>query len=501
MKIYPFGIILGISLLFMSHCPRPAVDSSRLILLPIASDPTISFRIHFQTGSVDDPEGKEGLAYLTAQMLTEAATTEDSYEAIIAKLFPLAAGYEATVSPEMTVISGRVHKDNLEEYYPLFVNAICHPAFKEEDFNRIKSNILNYLENELRYADDEELGKAVLYNEIFRGTSYGHLVEGTISGIRAITLDDVKQFYQEKFNRANYIIGLAGSYDDDLVQRLSNDLNRLPKGKPNTIARVTPYEIDGLNITIVEKNTNATALSIGFPIDITRGSKDWYALALANSWFGEHRNSSSHLYKVIREARGLNYGDYSYIEHFPRGGRLQFPPVNVGRRKQIFEIWIRPVPNETRHFVLRAALRELQLLVDQGLTPEQFELTRNFLRKYILHYAPTTTMRLGYAIDDKFYNVPGSHLELFRTHLDSLTLDDVNQALKKHLQYRNLQIVFVTNDAQGLKQALINNTPSPITYPTPKPKEVLLEDKYIINFPLDIKPEKVKIVQVDDLLL
>ena len=75
-------------------------------------------------------------------------------------------------------------------------------------------------------------------------------------------------------------------------------------------------------MTIVEKDAPATAISIGFPIDVLRGSKDWYALAVANSWLGEHRNSSSHLYQVIREARGLNYGDYSYIEHFPNGGAV-----------------------------------------------------------------------------------------------------------------------------------------------------------------------------------
>lgn len=501
MKYPKIILIIIASLMCMSYCSKPKLSADRLVLLPVATDPTISFRIYFKTGSQDDPVDKEGLAYLTAQMLTAAATEQDSYDEIIAKLFPLAASYNATVSPEMTVIYGRVHKENLQEFYPLFTNAILHPAFKEEDLARLKSNVLNYLENELKYANDEELGKAVLYNEIFKGTGYGHLVEGTISGIKAITLDDIKNFYSQKFNRQNFVLGLGGGYSEELVERLSKDLAQLPRGKTNELPKVIPYEINGINVTIVEKNANASAISIGFPITLTRGQKDWYALALANSWFGEHRNSSSHLYQVIRAARGLNYGDYSYIEHFPNGGRLQFPPVNVARQQQIFEVWIRPVPNATRHFVLRAALRELQMLVDNGLTPAQFDLTRNFLRKYVLHYAPTTMMRLGYAIDDKFYNVPGSHLELFRNYLDSLTVNDVNRVLQNYLQYRNLQIVIVTNDAASLKNALVNNTPSPISYPTPKPAAVLQEDKSIINYPLNIKPENIKIVKVEDLFL
>ena len=40
--------------------------------------------------------------------------------------------------------------------------------------------------------------------------------------------------------------------------------------------------------------------------------------------------------------RGLNYGDYSYIEHFANGDSLQFPQPNDGRRQQIFEIWLAP---------------------------------------------------------------------------------------------------------------------------------------------------------------
>jgi zinc protease len=236
-------------------------------------------------------------------------------------------------------------------------------------------------------------------------------------------------------------------------------------------------------------------------MDVLRGTKDWYALAVANSWFGEHRNSSSHLYQVIREARGLNYGDYSYIEHFPHGGQLQVPPQNVCRRRQIFEIWIRPVPNEARHFALRAALREFQHLVDHGMTAEEFTLTRNFLKKYVLHYAPTTMSRLGYALDDRFYGIQGSHLEIFRKMMDEVTLEEVNAAIQRHWQHRNMQIVIVTKDAKALKEALVSDAPSPITYPTPKPESVLSEDRQISKFPLRVRAEDVKIVPVAELFV
>jgi len=51
------------------------------------------------------------------------------------------------------------------------MDAVLRPAFKQDDLERIRKQVLNYLENTLRFASDEELGKAVLYNDVFAGTS------------------------------------------------------------------------------------------------------------------------------------------------------------------------------------------------------------------------------------------------------------------------------------------------------------------------------------------
>ena len=79
------------------------------------------------------------------------------------------------------------------------------------------------------------------------------------------------------------------------------------------------------------------------PIEVTRSHPDFAALSVARAWLGEHRSSMSHLYQRIRELRGMNYGDYAYIEAFPGGMFQFFPEPNVARRAQLFEVWIRPV--------------------------------------------------------------------------------------------------------------------------------------------------------------
>jgi zinc protease len=475
------------------------VATKKPVLLPVKNDPTVSFRIWFMVGSQNDPAGKEGLATVTAAMLSDASTQKNSYAQIIDKLYPLAASYNASTSMEMSVIFGRTHKDNIKAFYPLLMDAILVPAFKEEDLERIKSQLLNHLQNTLRYASDEELGKAVLYNELFNGTPYGHMSAGTIEGVKSISVDDVRAFYKKYYTRDNLVIGLGGGYGPELLTTIKKDLQKLPAGAPKPVAKSQATPLDGFNVTMVEKDAPATAISMGFPIDVLRGTKDWYALAIANSWLGEHRNSSSHLYQVIREERGLNYGDYSYIEHYPNGGQRQLPPQNVSRRQQIFEIWIRPVPNETRFFALRAALREFKHLAENGMTKEDFELTRSFLSKYVLHYAETTMERLAYALDDRFYGIAGSHLDLFRKMMKTLTLDDVNASIRKHWQYGKMEIAIVTKNAEAFKDELLKGDPSPIKYSTPKAEFVLNEDKEISTFPVKIKQENIKIVPVTDL--
>jgi zinc protease len=480
----------------------PAAAQARLahapVLLPVPTDPTVAFKIGFTFGSQHDPAGKEGLAYLTATLMAEGATKKHPYPEILKLLYPMAAGYGVRVDKELVTFSGRVHKDNLEAYVPMLLDAIREPAFEEADFTRIRQRTRDFLEKTLRYSSDEELGKAALYGAAFAGTPYAHLNAGTSAGLAAITLEDVRQFHARHFTRDAVVLALGGGYDAALVERMQRELARLPAGTPAAVAAPAVAAPQGRPVVIVRKPGPATAISFGFPIDARRGDREFYALWVANSWLGEHRNSSSHLYQVIREKRGMNYGDYSYIECFPEGGNRNVPPANVPRRRQLFEVWIRPVPNDQAQFALRAAMREVERLAKEGLTKEQFELTRSFITKYSLNYAISTDDRLGYALDDRVYGVKGpGHLANFRQVVPTLTLDEVNAAIRKHLKPERLWIAMVSEQADSLAARLASGAPSPITYATPKPDEVLAEDRAIMAYPLGVRRESIQVVPVD----
>jgi len=470
------------------------------VKMPVPQDPNVVFKLWFRSGSQDDPPGKEGLAALVGDLISEGGTKTRSYDEILAELFPIAAGYGVSVDREMTVVTGSSHRDVVDRFYPLFLDALLNPGFRAEDFERVRSRAINAIEKSLRFSSDEELGKAALYSRVFAGTRYAHPEVGTVESLRSITLDDVRAYWAARFTKDNVVIALGGAYPDTLEKRLEGDLARLPAGAPQLTPAPTPPPIRGRRVTIVEKPGPSTAISFGFPIDVHRGSREYYALWIANSWLGEHRNSSSHLYQVIREARGLNYGDYSYIEAFPNGGRRSMPPTGVGRRAQAFEVWIRPVPEERAVFTLRAAVREVEKLIADGMSKEDFEFTKDFLSKYCLHFAETTAARLGYAVDDRFYGLEESHLARFRRMMDEITLDEVNAAIRKHLQMEDVQFALVTANGRTIADALVSGAPSPMEYgDIEKPAEILAEDQEIQSHPLGISSENVTIVPVEEM--
>jgi zinc protease len=478
----------------------PAPTNNATIELPVPAEPSVSFAAWFQVGSQDDPVGREGLAWLTAELIAGGGTKQHPWQKIVELLYPMSARWNVRVDREMTTLGGRAHHETADDYLALLTKQWTEPAFDAKDFERLRSEGLNYLEKTLRYSSDEELAKAGLEHLVFRGTRYAHPAVGTVAGLQAITLDDVRAFHAAHYARDRVVFAIGGRYQPEHLAALERSGDALPELAGAPAAAAPELEpLQGKQLLLIQKPGADASISLGHPIDVQRGDDDYYALWLANSWLGEHRNSSSHLFQVIREVRGLNYGDYSYIEAFPDGGRRQMPPTNVARRAQLFQVWIRTLPNEHAHFALRAAHRELERLVEQGLTQEQFELTRDFLKKYILHFADTTGQRLGYAIDDRFYGIDGGHLQRCGTALDSMTLEQVNAAIKRHIHPDELAIVIVTGQAETLRVAIVADQVATITYPSPKSDEVLAEDQVIGAHTLGVPAANVTIVPVEEM--
>ena len=481
-----------------TFAPRSGAPEGLAILEKPSPLPQVTFKLLFAAGSAHDPKGKEGLATLTAAMVAQAGSKEAGIDEIRKALFPMAATFGAQVDKEMTVFTGSVHRDNGSAYLDTALPQLLTPGFREEDFRRLKDAQKNALAQDLIANNEEELGKERLQAAVFAGTPYGYPALGTLAGIDAITLDDVKAFWKAAYTRAALTVGLAGDVPADLKTRFLSRLGELPAGP----ALPAPAGVKGrspaaLEVEIVQKETRATAISFGMPIQVTRSSPDFAALSVARAYLGEHRSSMSHLYQRIRELRGMNYGDYAYIEAFPGGMYQFFPGPNVARRAQLFEVWLRPVAPANGPMALKIALHELDLFIRKGISEADFQATRDYLMKNVYLLTSTQGEELGYALDSKWYGM-GDYVPYMRERLGKLTRADVNKAIRKHLSSEKLTVVAITKDAEQLKKQLLSPAPSTIAYDAPKPPEVLVEDKVIGAKKLGLTPERIRITPVAD---
>src|SRR4029450_3408536 len=205
--------------------------------------------------------------------------------------------------------------------------------------------------------------------------------------------------------------------------------------------------------------------------------------------------SSGRLYQQLRDIRGIDYGGYAYIEAFPRGMFQFFPDPNVARSRQIFEVWIRPVVPVNSHMTLRIAVYELGKLIQNGLSRDDFDAARDYLMKNVYVMAARQDQQLGYALDSRWYGIR-EFTEYMRGALQTLTVDQVNSAIKRHLTAQNLSVVIITKDAAGLRQALVSDAFSPIRYDGEKPQALLDEDQVIGKFPLKIAAANIAITPI-----
>lgn len=472
-----------------------AAAQTRVWPMP-GKSPLITFRIVFTTGAASDPAEKPGVAHLTAAMLAEGGTGDLAYKQIVDMLYPLATRVSYQVDKEMTTFSAVTHADNVDRFYQIFRAMLLEPGWREDDLRRLRDEAINFLRVGLRGANDEELGKEVLYNVIYEGHPYGRHNAGTVSSLEKITLDDLKRFYRQHYTQANLMIGLAGGYTPKFLARIKQDFKALPAEKQFPARITAPKPIERTRAVIVEKDTRSVAYSIGFPISVVRSDADYVPLLVAQTYLGQHRQSGGRLYQRMRELRGLNYGDYAYIEYFPEGMFRFEPSPNLARHQQIFQIWIRPVEPPTAHFALRLALYELDKLVKEGISEQDFQQTRDFLLKYVNLLMKTKSAELGYRLDSLFYG-----LDDYRGYLENMLKKIsrawVNNAIKTHLRADRLVIVAVSKDAEELKKRLASGEPSPMTYNAAKPDEILQEDKVVERWNLGLRPEDISIIPVE----
>lgn len=489
--------------------------------------PLVEIKVMVKAGSAQDPEGLEGIAALTGRLLIEGGYGDPAHPVTKERLAEIARPWGSgaypgvSVSKEATVFSFKVPREALGEYVEqVLAPLLTRPLFNAKELERVRGEILQALRSSLRLEEIENLGLVGLDNYVHEGTAYAHPDMGTEKGLQTVDRYGLLRFYRTYYRPENVVVGLS-SADKSLKARLEGALSRIGEVEAGAFSSrelKAPPPIQGRKVLIVGlPNAISSGLHVGFSIPLTRKDPDFWPLYVANVWFGAHRDGFSHLYQVIREERGYNYGDYSYIEHFEGRPQHLFPPFNTPRRSQYFSVWVRPVAHDYIPHILKAVAWELEDFVRAGLAEEQCALAKNKAKVLYLSLAETAERLLAGRLDDEFYGMNPGYLPGYLSRIEGVQCGEVNAAIRKYLQAKDLKVLVVTHAAQASKiaqeiasgEALWGKSPADYQidvkeedgrklYLVPEPKlEILRRDALWAHAPLGIGKDDIRVVPAE----
>ena len=182
--------------------------------------PTVSLLLSIEGGPLLDPLEKAGLAALTASLMNEG-TQRYSKEDLSNELAKLGSNISVSAAGRNTTIMVNSLVKNLDATLALMLDMMLNPAFNEADFKRVKNQLIQSLEQGNKDARllASRAVKQVTYGETNR---IGLANEGTIKTVSAITLADIKGFYQQYFSPKKSSLVIVGDVNKaEIVPKLS----------------------------------------------------------------------------------------------------------------------------------------------------------------------------------------------------------------------------------------------------------------------------------------
>lgn len=265
--------------------------------------PIISLHAGFDGGGRLDPQGKEGLAYLTSTLMNEGAGEFDS-TAFMQKLDDKAIRFGASSDSDAFYLSLTTLSDNKAEAFDMMRLAIASPRFDQEAIERMKAQIFSY---QKRLDEDPgSIANATWAERAFPGHPYGRRNQGTADSISAITRDDIAAYAAGFLGRDRLRVVVVGDIGADELGPL---LDTLFAPIPASRAAGDPPVINLANagkMDIVQRDIPQSVVVFGGP-GIPMTDPDYRAAQVMNYILGGG-GFASRLMQELRAKRGLTYG-------------------------------------------------------------------------------------------------------------------------------------------------------------------------------------------------
>jgi len=416
---------------------RAGPAGSLVIVEPSHGVPLVQVAVTARGGSSTDPHKHEGLTNLAAEVARRGAG-ERTREQIDGALDELGATLEVQTDADSVRFEGQVLARNLDAFLGVLGDIVLRPRFTAPEFARTRREVLAQIEESR--TDDQGLCARFFARNLYGDHPYGHSPDGTRAGLGAITRAEAAAHFKQQVAGKNLIFAAIGDVEpDDFAARVERAFAGLREGPaPKPMELRTPVPPSGWRIQLVDKpDRQQTQLMLGHAT--LRGSDpDFLALEIGLAAFGGHGMTTT-LMDEVRTKRGLAYGAYMNLTR-RRGASAAAAWVFSGTDKTV----------ETLKLVLKLYVK----FCEKGLEPAQIEFFKAFLAGSYASEMDIPEHRLDARITAELVGLPPDFVDTFPDRVRAVTAREVNAAIAKHAQARDLAITMVAT-ARVTKKLLV----------------------------------------------
>ncbi|NLL42648.1 MAG: insulinase family protein [Firmicutes bacterium] len=287
-------------------------------------------------GSVHDPEGLEGLTFLTQRNLLSGTTNRSAQELVI-ELESLGAQLQTAASYDYAALLFQSTPGSFEAGFAVLMDVLANSTFPEVEFER--ERMLS--QAALASLTDDPMNALVLgYLELFYGAHpYKYSPYGSPAGLASISRQDVTNWQKYIYQPEHVVVSVVGNFDsEELLPLLREGFGDWESGysaepAPREQAEFV-YPAENREM-VINLPTEAAFLIMGYPAPASFDA-DSAAMAVINGILGE--GMSSRLFTEIRDKRGLAYTAISqYDERLGPSNLLIFlatHPQNVEQARE-----------------------------------------------------------------------------------------------------------------------------------------------------------------------
>lgn len=408
---------------------RRLANGLRVVVAPVTKLPLVTAVALIEAGAAQEPEGKEGVATLTAQMLLEGAAGLDG-AALADRFERIGASVEAYADWDVAAVTLSALSTRLPESLALVRDLLRAPTFPEREVARLRDERLAELLQQLaepRGLADEQFSHAV-YEP---GARYAMPADGETNTVGALTADDVRAFYAARYQPAAVTLVFAGDVTMEQVMALVEPLFGDWSGAPTSNRRSAPDAArPGRLLRVVAKSdAPQSEVRVGH-VGLPRSTPDYFDVLVMNGVLGGLFSSRINL--NLREAHGYTYGAFSAFDW--RRGAGPFV-VNTA------------VKSDVTGDAVREILGEIERIRREEIGEDELTLATSYLDGVFPIRYETTGAIAGALASLVIHGLPDDYYDRYRERVRGVTTAGVLRAAQEHLHPDRLRVLVVGDPA------------------------------------------------------